>query len=104
MFRLSAIECSSLSRQGRWQWSDRHSDLISITRSRITAHRYGGEWQDWIAIYDWIDRSKEIFPSMQHRMFLHSDLGEWLTALRVASRRRQIHHTAGSGGLSLAFL
>src|SRR5262245_65877477 len=45
----------------------------------ITAHRYGGEWRDWIAIHDWIDRSKAIFPSMQHRMFLHSDFGEWLT-------------------------
>src|SRR5262245_15768730 len=32
----------------------------------------------WIAFHDWIDRSKAIFPSMQHRMFLHSDFGEWL--------------------------
>ena len=50
-----------------------------LQHARITAHRYGGEWQDWIAIHDWIDRSKAIFPSMQHRMFLHSDFGEWLT-------------------------
>lgn len=50
-----------------------------LQHARITAHRYGGEWQDWIAIHDWIDRSKMIFPSMQHRMFLHSDFGEWLT-------------------------
>jgi len=49
-----------------------------LQHARITAHRYGGEWQDWIAIHDWIDRSKAIFPSMQHRMFLHSDFGEWL--------------------------
>ncbi len=53
-----------------------------LQHARITAHRYGGEWQDWIAIHDWIDRSKMIFPSMQHRMFLHSDFGEWL-AIRV---------------------
>ncbi|HEX5080654.1 MAG TPA: hypothetical protein VFY40_01315 [Blastocatellia bacterium] len=49
-----------------------------LQHARITAYRYGGEWQDWIAIHDWIDRSKAIFPSMQHRMFLHSDFGEWL--------------------------
>src|SRR5215468_2722902 len=50
-----------------------------LQHARITGRRYGGEWQDWIAIHDWIDRSKAIFPSMQHRMFLHSDFGEWLT-------------------------
>jgi len=49
-----------------------------LQHARISAHRYGGRWQDWIAIHDWIDRSKMIFPSMQHRMFLHSDFGEWL--------------------------
>ena len=49
-----------------------------LQHARITAHRYGGEWQDWIAIHDWIDRGKAIFPSVQHRMFLHSDFGEWL--------------------------
>jgi hypothetical protein len=50
-----------------------------LQHARITAHRYGSEWQDWIGIHNWIDRSKMIFPSMQHRMFLHSDFGEWLT-------------------------
>lgn len=50
-----------------------------LQHARITAHQYGGQWQDWIALHDWIDRSKMIFPSMQHRMFLHSDFGEWLT-------------------------
>jgi uncharacterized protein DUF6915 len=53
-----------------------------LQHARITAHRYGGGWQDWIAIHDWIDRSKMIFPSMQHRMLLHSDFGEWL-AVRI---------------------
>jgi hypothetical protein len=53
-----------------------------LQHARITAHRYGGEWHDWIAIHDWIDRSKAMFPSMQHRMFIHSDFGEWL-AIRI---------------------
>jgi Domain of unknown function (DUF6915) len=55
-----------------------------LQHARITAHRYRGRWQDWIAIHDWIDRSKMIFPSMQHRMFLHSDFGQWL-AVRIHS-------------------
>ncbi len=49
-----------------------------LQHAEITAHRYGGDWQDWIAIHNWIDRSKAIWPSMQHRIFLHSDFGEWL--------------------------
>jgi len=57
-----------------------------LQHARITAHRYGGGWQDWIAIHDWIDRSKIIFPSMQHRMLLHSDFGEWL-AVRIHSEK-----------------
>ena len=55
-----------------------------LQHARITAHRYGGKWQDWIAIHDWIERSKAIFPSMQHRVLLHSDFGEWL-AVRIHS-------------------
>jgi hypothetical protein len=53
-----------------------------LQHAQITAHRYGGMWQDWIAFHDWIDRSKMLFPSMQHRMFLHSDFGLWL-AVRI---------------------
>jgi hypothetical protein len=53
-----------------------------LQHARITAHRFSGKWQDRIAIHDWIDRSKAIFPSMQHRMLLHSDFGEWL-AIRI---------------------
>jgi hypothetical protein len=50
-----------------------------LQHARISAHRYGGGWRDWIGVHNWIDRSKMIFPSMQHRMFLHSDFGRWLT-------------------------
>lgn len=50
-----------------------------LQHAQITARRYGGRWQDWIGIHNWIDRSKALFPGMRHRMFLHSDFGEWLT-------------------------
>ena len=65
-----------------------------LQHARIAAHRYGGEWEDWITIHDWIDRSKAIFPSMQHRMFLHSDFGEWL-AVRVSDGRPGASRHAG---------
>jgi hypothetical protein len=29
-----------------------------LQHTRITAHRCGGKWQGWIAVHDWIDRSK----------------------------------------------
>lgn len=43
-----------------------------------TARRYGGSWRDWIKAHDFFDQSKAVFPSMQHRMFLHADFGIWL--------------------------
>lgn len=75
-----------------------------LQHALIAAHRYGGEWQDWYAFHDWFDQSKMVFPSMQHRMFLHSDFGchlavrvfgEFLTAKdgsRVATRELSQDH------------
>ena len=57
-----------------------------LQHARITAHRHGGVWQDWLAFHDWIDRSKSVFPSMQHRLFLHSDFGAWLAEQRWVRR------------------
>lgn len=52
-----------------------------LQHAQISAHRYGGRWQDWIDIHGWIDSSKTLFASMQHRMLLHSDFGAWLAPL-----------------------
>lgn len=49
-----------------------------LQHAMISAHRYGGGWTDWIAFHNWIDQSKAVFASMQHRMLLHSDFGAWL--------------------------
>lgn len=46
-----------------------------LQHAQITAHRYGGDWPDWYRFHDWFDQSKKAFPSVQHRMFLHSDYG-----------------------------
>jgi hypothetical protein len=82
----SPIEARARMRTALTAWEGAGEDHFSrgwlkmkpLQHARITAHRYGGEWQDWIAIHDWIDRSKAIFPSMRRRMFIHSDFGEWL--------------------------
>jgi hypothetical protein len=49
-----------------------------LQHAQISAHRYGGNWQDWYALHDWFDQTKKLFPSMQHRLFLHSDFGGYL--------------------------
>lgn len=46
-----------------------------FTHAQIAARRYGGDAAHWLPYHDWWDRSKAAFPSMQHRMFLHSELG-----------------------------
>lgn len=47
-----------------------------VQHARISAHRFGGRWQDYLALHDLIDSSKAAFPSLQHRALLHSaDLG-----------------------------
>ena len=46
-----------------------------LQHALIAAYRYGGQWQDWYKLHDWFDQSKKVFPSMQHRMFLHSEWG-----------------------------
>lgn len=52
-----------------------------LQHAQISAHRYGGRWQDWLRFHDWVDQSKALFASMQHRMLLHSDFGAWLAPL-----------------------
>ncbi len=46
-----------------------------LQHAQISAKRYGGQWEDWYPLHDWFDRSKIAFPSVQHRLFLHSDFG-----------------------------
>jgi hypothetical protein len=49
--------------------------MKALQHAQVAARRFGGRWQDWYDFHDWFDQSKMAFPSMQHRMFLHSDFG-----------------------------
>jgi hypothetical protein len=49
-----------------------------LAHSRLGAARFGGRWQDTIALHSWLDSSKMAFASVQHRALLHHDLGAFL--------------------------
>lgn len=52
-----------------------------LQHARISAHRHGGRWEDYIRLHTFLDSSKAAFPSAQHRAILHSsDLGPALAA------------------------
>jgi hypothetical protein len=49
--------------------------LKPLQHSLISAHRYGGGYRDYLGFHTFIDSSKAIFASVQHRIFFHSDWG-----------------------------
>jgi hypothetical protein len=44
----------------------------------VSAKKYGGKPQDYIAVHDFIDSSKAHVPDMRHRALLHSSFGIYL--------------------------
>jgi hypothetical protein len=71
-----------------------------LAHARIAAYRYGGSWQEWLPYHDFFDSSKVALPSVQHRMFLHSDFGASLfkrifgNTITVAGRTVPTDHLA----------
>jgi hypothetical protein len=53
-----------------------------LAHARISAHRYGGAWTEYIALHSFFDSSKAVFASMQHRFFLHGEVGIDLAVAR----------------------
>lgn len=43
-----------------------------------SARKYGGVWQDYIAIHDWFDETKKIIPDVRHRALRHHAEGIFL--------------------------
>lgn len=43
--------------------------------ARISAKKFGGNWQDYQDVHDFFDSSKAALADMRHRLVLHSDLG-----------------------------
>jgi hypothetical protein len=46
--------------------------------ARNSVKKYGGEWEDYIEIHDFLDSTKSHFPDMRHRAILHNSFGCFL--------------------------
>lgn len=46
-----------------------------LQHSLISVRRYGGTFRDYQVFHSFIDSSKAVFASVQHRIFFHSDWG-----------------------------
>jgi hypothetical protein len=40
--------------------------------------KYGGKWEDYIEIHDFMDSSKSAFPEISHRVVLHHAFGTFI--------------------------
>jgi hypothetical protein len=49
-----------------------------LVHARISAKRYGGVAEDYLAVHDFIDHSKAAIPDMRHRAMLHHAWGIYL--------------------------
>ena len=46
-----------------------------LIHAQISAKKYGGTVEDYIAIHDFFDSSKATLPDVRHRAILHSSFG-----------------------------
>jgi len=66
-----------------------------VHHARSASRRFGGSWQDFVQFHSFFDQSKAAFPSVQHRIFLHTDdLGRAL-AKRVFGETLAVPGTDG---------
>lgn len=49
-----------------------------LTHARTSARKYGGTWEDYIRIHEWMDHTKAHVPDMRHRSLLHNSWGIYL--------------------------
>ena len=49
-----------------------------LIHAKVSAKRYGGLPEDYIAIHDFIDSSKIAMPDVRHRAVLHSSFGIYM--------------------------
>jgi hypothetical protein len=52
--------------------------LKPMVHARISARRYGGKPEDYLAIHDFMDSTKAALPDIRHRAVLHSAFGAFL--------------------------
>lgn len=48
------------------------------SHARISAHRFGGEPEDYMEIHNWFDHTKSHIADIRHRALLHNAWGIWL--------------------------
>lgn len=46
-----------------------------LLHAKISAKRFGGTWENYIEIHNWLDQTKGYIPDARHRMILHNSFG-----------------------------
>lgn len=69
--------------------------LKPFQHAKCHAKRWGGEWNDYVEIDDFIDQTKAHFPDMRHRAILHNSFGaflceEWFGHTIINSAGREV--------------
>lgn len=62
---------------------DLFTDVVGVVvnswyHAKSCAHKWGGEPDDYIAIHEFIDSSKQVIGDVRHRSIYHHTLGVWL--------------------------
>lgn len=68
--------------------------MNAITHAKLSAHRFGGGWEEWLVLHNWFDSSKSSWADYRHRAILHNQWGvDWATR-KFGSRARLVaeHH------------
>lgn len=65
-----------------------------LQHAKISAHKHGGKWEDYIDIHEFFDQTKAHVPDMRHRAILHNAFGIFLCSqvfgeVRVNSAGRE---------------
>jgi hypothetical protein len=52
--------------------------MNSVMHARSAAKKWGGTWENYIEIEEFIDSSKEVIGDVRHRSMYHHTMGVWL--------------------------
>lgn len=46
-----------------------------LIHAKNSARKFGGKWEDYIELHEWMDSSKQHLPDLRHRAFFHNSWG-----------------------------
>lgn len=52
--------------------------MNSWYHAKSSAHKWGGEPEDYLPVHEFIDSSKQVIGDVRHRSLYHHTLGVWL--------------------------